>query len=237
MCRPRWCKLWVVAGRNIRGLQSNCLSVQPIETEFGRKTAIHQASCNKDYSCLQGDCPAFIIVVPNTTGDGRRETGDGRRETRPQHVNAAGKDRSSRISTDQFYQINDMFPEPQRSAGDAWNGYMMGIGGTGVVTINQVLGTAAVLDGKYVVGLDQTGFLGFDILTATAAQNLTRAHAGRTVAVVSTSHVPTGGMVASAGVRFPPADTLIASIAARTRADANVSSTPRRWPSAPLATI
>jgi len=145
-------------------------------------------------------------------------------------------------------------PTPELAAGDTWNGYMMGIGGTGVVTINQVLGTAAVLEGKYVAGLDQTGlsqkggpvvahlkiaaaplsgsskiaagqadcFLAFDMLTATTAQNLTRARAGRTVAVVSTSQVPTGGMVAAPGVRFPPADALVGSITARTRAAANV---------------
>jgi indolepyruvate ferredoxin oxidoreductase len=124
---------------------------------------------------------------------------------------------------------------------------MMGVGGTGVVTVNQVLGTAALLDGRYVDGLDQTGlsqkggpvvshlkisaappsgsnriaageadcYLAFDILTATTPPNLARASADRTVAVVSTSLLPTGSMVASRELSFPSLDGLTGSISSR----------------------
>ncbi|MFL5802260.1 MAG: indolepyruvate ferredoxin oxidoreductase family protein, partial [Roseiflexaceae bacterium] len=209
------------------GVKSNCLSVRPVETEFGRKTRIHQSSCNQDFSCLLGDCPAFITI---TTTDDRR-----------------AKARS-------FVEIDNSFPEPELRAGPVCNVYMMGIGGTGVVTVNQVLGTAALLDGKHVDGLDQTGlsqkggpvvshlkisaaprvgsnrivageadcYLAFDILSAATPPNLARARADRTIAVVSTSQVPTGGMVASTELHFPSADGLTAGINRHTRADANV---------------
>jgi indolepyruvate ferredoxin oxidoreductase len=134
------------------------------------------------------------------------------------------------------------------------NVYMMGIGGTGVVTVNQILGTAALLDGSRVIGLDQTGlsqkggpvvshlklsgtpyetsnkigaggadcYLGYDILVATSPVNLDHASPERTIAVVSTSQVPTGAMVTSTEVQFPESNGLIASINRFTRKDENV---------------
>ena len=112
------------------GEKSSCLSVQPVETEFGRKTQIHQPSCNKDYSCLDGDCPAFITVVGAAA------------DRRPQAVACPRSE----------------LPDPELRVPTAdCRVRLAGIGGTGVVTVNQVLGMAALIEGKHVLGLDQLG--------------------------------------------------------------------------------
>jgi indolepyruvate ferredoxin oxidoreductase len=209
------------------GAKSNCLSVHPVETEFGRKTQIHQSSCNKDYSCLEGDCPSFVTVTP---------LGPPRKKERP------------------AFRLERELPEPVLRVSRQCNIFMMGIGGTGVVTVNQVLGTAALLDGKHVRGLDQTGlsqkggpvvshlklydrpeevsnkvgaaeadvYLGFDILVATAPPNLDHARPDKTVAIVCTSQVPTGAMVASTDVHFPETAGLMTAINRVTRKDENI---------------
>ena len=209
------------------GAVSNCLSVQPVETEFGRKTQIHQSSCNKDYTCLEGNCPAFMSVIPSEL---------------PQQLAQPG------------YRVERALAAPSRRVNGSANILMMGIGGTGVVTANQVLGTAAALDGLHVRSLDQTGlsqkggpvvsnlkitdapidiapkvgagatdaFLVFDVLTATAGVNLARAHPQRSVAIVSTSKVPTGAMVRDTTVEYPEADHLLEVINRATRAGDNV---------------
>ena len=209
------------------GVKSNCLSVHPVETEFGRKTQIHQSSCNKDYSCLLGDCPAFLTVVPRGAPS--------RRERR-------------------LYTVDRELPEPVLRVPRDAGVFMAGIGGTGVVTVNQILGTAALLDGREVRGLDQTGlsqkggpvvshlklfdrapevsnklaageadcYLGFDVLVATAPQNLEHARPDRTIAVISTSQVPTGAMVTHTDVEFPEPNALCTAIDRVTRKDENV---------------
>jgi indolepyruvate ferredoxin oxidoreductase len=210
------------------GKKSNCLSVQPIDTEFGRKTAIHQSSCNKDYSCLLGDCPSFLTIEGAGTAP--------KRERRLPSLDAD-------------------LPEPAlKVPSEGFALHMMGIGGTGVVTINQILGTAAMLDGRHVRGLDQTGlsqkggpvvsdlkiasgaiessnkisagsadlYLGFDLLVATDPGNLDKAESGRTIAVVSTSQIPTGQMVVDTAVHFPELGSMLMSIDRVTRKDPNV---------------
>ncbi|MEV6621634.1 indolepyruvate ferredoxin oxidoreductase family protein [Amycolatopsis sp. NPDC051106] len=197
------------------GTKSNCLSVQPVATEFGRKTAIHQSSCNVDYSCLAGDCPSFVTVVP-TGKKQRRKLGELAADAVPAPP-VSGKDFTVRIT---------------------------GIGGTGVVTVTQILATAAVLDGRHVRTLDQTGlaqkggavvsdlkvttepveqapklatgecdlYLACDALVGADATNLGVADAARTTAVVSTTEVPTGRMVVDTTVAFPDPGSVLAPI-------------------------
>ncbi len=115
-------------------MQSNCLSVVPLETEFGRKRMIDQSSCNKDFSCLKGFCPSFITV------DGAK-------------LAKRGDTGASRFDA----QIADL-PEPQLAgASGVYDVLVTGIGGTGVLTVGAVLGMAAHLEGKGCTVMDQTG--------------------------------------------------------------------------------
>jgi indolepyruvate ferredoxin oxidoreductase len=112
------------------GVKSNCVSVAPVETEFGRKRTIDQSSCNKDYSCVNGFCPSFVTV----------EGGKLRKPAKAESVD--------------FSHL----PEPvQPATSDPYGMLVTGIGGTGVVTIGALLGMAAHLEGKGVSVLDMTG--------------------------------------------------------------------------------
>jgi indolepyruvate ferredoxin oxidoreductase len=117
--------------------QSNCLSVEPAETEFGRKRRINQSSCNKDYSCLKGFCPSFVTV----------EGGQPRKPKKTQPADPAAL---------------APLPEPRlptlsADAQQPWGILVGGVGGTGVITIGQLLGMAAHLEGKGVVTQDAGG--------------------------------------------------------------------------------
>ncbi len=115
------------------GVQSNCLSVEPVETEFGRKRRINQNSCNLDYSCTKGFCPSFVTVEGGTLKKAKKEK-KGSLEGLPP------------------------LPEPALPLAErAWGIVVAGVGGTGVITIGQLLGMAAHLEGKGVVTQDAGG--------------------------------------------------------------------------------
>ena len=117
------------------GVQSNCLSIVPVETEFGRKRAIDQSSCNKDYTCLKGFCPSFVTVEGGRLKKGRMLSTDGPGDAR-------------------FAAL----PAPALPAtGRPYNLLVTGVGGTGVVTLGALIGMAAHIDGKGVSVLDMTG--------------------------------------------------------------------------------
>jgi indolepyruvate ferredoxin oxidoreductase len=211
------------------GEKSNCLSVQPVDTEFGRKTAIDQPSCNKDFSCLDGDCPSFLTVEPRHSGT-------------PRPTAAPSLD------------VELPLPEAKVPSDD-FTVRMPGIGGTGVVTVSQIVGMAGRLDRRHVWGLDQTGlsqkagpvvsdvristtpidgankatagavdlYLALDVLTASDATNLRTLDPARSIAVVSTSQVPTGAMAARPDLPFPSVGDLVGAIAQRTRAQEMVT--------------
>jgi indolepyruvate ferredoxin oxidoreductase len=179
--------------------QSNCMSLQPVETAFGQKMRIHQGSCNKDYTCALGDCPSFVTV--------KLKAGAARSASSASPLLDGGQpeDRPT-PSFDQVYRI-----------------ISPGIGGTGVITINALLATAASIDGLSVITLDQTGLaqkgggvvshlvlthqpeelaarintgnadliLGFDLLGTVSPENMKCANPERTVAVLNTDVTPT----------------------------------------------
>jgi indolepyruvate ferredoxin oxidoreductase len=115
------------------GVQSNCLSVEPVETEFGRKRRINQNTCNKDFSCVKGFCPSFVTV-------------EGGELKKPKKEKKGSLDGLA------------LLPEPPLPlAEQAWGIVVAGVGGTGVITIGQLLGMAAHLEGKGVVTQDSAG--------------------------------------------------------------------------------
>jgi indolepyruvate ferredoxin oxidoreductase len=200
--------------------KSNCMSVVPVQTPLGRKTQIHQASCNHDLTCLEGDCPSFLTV--ETDGPSQPPT--------PPHVAPPA----------------DLPAPATRLAGDELSTYMVGIGGTGVVTASRVLAAAALHDGWTVAGLDQTGLsqkggsvtshmrarrtgaphtntvgrdgadvlFAFDPLAAAEPRHLARTKGPRATAIVSTAVAPTSTAITQPDTEMPTGDALRDAIAA-----------------------
>ncbi len=217
------------------GEKSNCMSVEPVQTEFGRKTRIHQSSCNKDFSCVKGFCPSFLTITPHPAPASE----------------GAPKKKKGRIPA-----LERELPAPVNKVDDSlgFGIHVMGIGGTGSVTVVATLARAARLEGKHVIGLDQTGlaqkggavisdikithapfkgsnkisdgradlYLGFDILNATDPKNLDKCNPERTIAVVSTTQTPTGQMVTNRKALFPATSGLTGEIDRVTRKEHNV---------------
>ena len=192
--------------------QSNCLSILPMETELGRKRAIDQSACNKDYSCVDGFYPSFVSVIggrlkkPNTPKD------------------------VTRI----------VLPEPDIAPlGRPWNVLVTGVGGTGVLTVSSVLAMAAHLEGKGCATMNQTGLaqkfgavvshvrignrqrdiqavriaagdadllLGCDLVVAASFDSLAKLDCERSHAIVNTYQSPTAAFVSNPDLVFPSAD-------------------------------
>ena len=119
------------------GVQSNCLSVEPLETPFGRKRTINQSSCNKDTSCLKGFCPSFVEV----SGGSLKKKAKGQ----------------GPAPADLGELPEPALPVLSDVSGQPWGILVAGVGGTGVITIGQLLGVAAHLEGKGIVTQDAAG--------------------------------------------------------------------------------
>ncbi len=195
-------------------VQSNCVSVEPQETEFGRKRKINQSSCNKDFSCVKGFCPSFVTVN-------------------------GGKIRRAKVETKEALdpgQLAARLPKPEAApTGEPWDILVTGIGGTGVVTIGAILGMAAHLEGKGVSVLDQTGLaqkngavvthvrigdspdhihssrvatakakllLGCDMVVSAGVEAVTRMGKGTTHALVNSALAPTAGFTLNPNIDF-----------------------------------
>ncbi|MBC8023662.1 MAG: indolepyruvate ferredoxin oxidoreductase family protein, partial [Burkholderiales bacterium] len=193
-------------------VKSNCLSVVPLETEFGRKRAIDQSTCNKDYSCVKGFCPSFVTVE-----------GGQLRKKKPV-----------------VQEVLSALPQPQLPDLDKPYGILVtGVGGTGVVTIGALLGMAAHIEGKGAAVLDMTGLaqkggsvyshirlartpeeihavriaagearlvLGCDMIVAASDEAIAKMQAGSTRAVINGDVATTGEFTKDPDLQVPTRD-------------------------------
>ncbi|OGB27709.1 MAG: indolepyruvate ferredoxin oxidoreductase [Burkholderiales bacterium RIFCSPLOWO2_02_FULL_57_36] len=205
-------------------VQSNCLSVEPLETEFGRKRQINQSSCNKDFSCVNGFCPSFVTVEGGQMKKPKKAT------IAPMPSHGSGMGGNSAI---------DDLPVP--SIPDTTQPYgilVTGIGGTGVVTVGQILAMAAHVEGKGCSVLDMSGLaqkggpvmshvrladhpddiystrvgtgaadlvIGCDVVVTASRDALSRMGEGRTHAAVNATGTPTAAFVRNPDWQYPGA--------------------------------
>jgi len=190
-------------------VQSNCISVEPLETELGRKRTINQSSCNKDYSCLKGFCPSFVTV------DGGRL-----RSRAPADLGEIGA-----------------LPEPPAfpPLDRPYNIGVAGVGGTGVLTIGALLGMAAHIEGKASMILDMSGLaqkggavlshvrlsehtadvtcsrivtgtadlvLAADEVVAGSKDTITLCESGRTIGIINSHVIPTADFILNRDFNF-----------------------------------
>ncbi|HZY55348.1 MAG TPA: indolepyruvate ferredoxin oxidoreductase family protein [Reyranella sp.] len=210
---------------------SNCLSVTPVETEFGTKRAIDQSSCNKDYSCLNGFCPSFVTVEGGSLRKGK----------------AAAAKTAERPAESPLLAA-PVLPSVEQPYGVL----ITGIGGTGVVTIGAIMGMAAHIEGKGASVLDQLGMaqkggavvshvrigaspealhavrlgagganllLGCDLVVSASPDALAKLEPGASKAIVNTHETITGEFTRHPDLAFP-SNTLKLSIEAAAGADA-----------------
>ena len=206
------------------GVQSNCVALTPVETEFGRKRAVDQSACNKDFSCLKGFCPSFVTL----------------------------KGAKVKKAATVDFELPDL-PTPELPAiKGTFNVVVTGIGGTGVVTIGALLAQAAHIDGKgagmmEMAGLAQKGgavmihcrlanrpedisairvatgecdaLIGGDLVVSAGAKTLGLTTLGRTKAVVNSHEIITGDFTRDANFKLPSQE-LSLSLEARLKEDA-----------------
>jgi indolepyruvate ferredoxin oxidoreductase len=211
------------------GVQSNCLSVEPLETELGRKRTINQSTCNKDTSCLKGFCPSFVTVEGGTF-----------------------KKKSSSISTTINPASLGALPEPVLpTITEPWGTVVAGVGGTGVITIGQLLGMAAHMEGKGIVTQDSAGLaqkggatwshiliantqneirttrvsmaaadliIGCDPIVSASKETTLRMRPGRTRVALNSNSTPTAAFVKN-GNWQNPAEQCVAEITAQVGAE------------------
>ncbi|MEJ8811963.1 indolepyruvate ferredoxin oxidoreductase family protein [Variovorax ureilyticus] len=211
-------------------VQSNCLSVEPLETEFGRKRTINQSTCNKDMSCLKGFCPSFVTVE----GGQLKKKAKGK-SAAPAELGALADPAI-----------------PSLAGGNVWGVVVAGVGGTGVITIGQLLGMAAHIEGKGIVTQDAAGLaqkggatwshvligdtqddirttrvgtaaadlvLACDPLVSVNAETMARMREGRTHVALNSHSSPTAAFVRNANWQNPQ-EACAAEIARAVGADA-----------------